>query len=265
MARKKLMLLGLVLVATLMVSTLLVNAQVTDYGAGEAETTKAQRLSMGALSLGCVNRIQVRNSAANAQNGRPAVDAVLLEDLDVETFDEALIEGYVLEYEGLPDEEKHRGRCIWVVVAKGYSWNSDPSTDAVEARIPMAMRFGARPVMDTGDGILFEVPRGVVGQEGERHEFRGYGWVRKDDGVFYMKLEGEGVRLRVIGKVYPRPDAAADCVRRLRFHPVVMKGKMSLEGEEYQFALKGRAFRLCTCACEALAKTDEKAEPTSTS
>jgi hypothetical protein len=129
----------------------------------------------------------------------------------------------------------------------------------------MAIRFGAKPVMDTGDGILFKVPRGTVGHDGDRYQFEGYGWVRKDDGIFYMKLEGDDIWLKVIGKVYPRLYDAADCVRRLRFHPVVMKGKMSVEGEEYLFALKGRAFRVCLHACEPVAMPEETVEPINTS
>lgn len=264
---KKLMMLGLIIVTILMVPTILAHAQTDAYNVEgpEVKFIKARYVPMKTFSMGNINRIQVENSFANMQKIRQATNTVQLEeDLDVESVDEALIEKYVQEYEKLPDDQKPIGRCIWVVVAKGYSWKFEPSTDAVEARILMAIRFGAKPVMDTGDGILFKVPRGIVGHDGDRYEFEGYGWVRKDDGIFYMKLEGDDVWLKVIGKVYPRLNDATDCVRRLRFHPVVMKGKMSIEGEGYLFALKGRAFKVCLHACEPVAIPEETVEPTST-
>lgn len=266
--KKKLIMLGLVIVTTLMVPIILSHAQTAAYyvEVPEVKPIKAQCVPMKTFSMGDTNRIQVENSAANIQKIRPAKNTVQSEeDLDVESVDEALIEKYVQEYEKLPDDQRHHGRCIWVVVARGYSWKTEPTTDAVEARIPMAIRFGAKPVMDTGDGILFKVPRGMVGHDDERYEFEGYGWVRKIDGIFYMKLEGDDIRLKVIGKVYPRLYNVTDCVRRLRFHPVVMKGKMSVEGEGYLFTLKGRAFRVCLHACEPVAMPEETVVPTTTS
>jgi hypothetical protein len=266
--KKKLMVLGLVIVATLMVPAILAHAQTAAYNVEgpEVKSNKTQYALMKTFSMGNTNRIQVQNSAANMQKIRPAMKTVQLEeDLDIESVDEALIEKYVQEYEKLSDDQKSHGRSIWVVIAQGYSWKIEPTTDAVEARIPMAIRFGAKPVMDTGDGILFKVPRGTVGHDDERYEFEGYGWVRKIDGIFYMKLEGDDIRLKVIGKFYPRLSDASDCVRRLRFQPVVMKGKMSVEGERYLFALKGRAFRVCLHICEPVAMPEETVEPTTTS
>ena len=79
-----------------------------------------------------------------------------------------------------------------------------------------------------------------------------------------MKLEGDDISLKVIGRVYPRLYDATDCVRRLRFHPVVMKGKMSVEGERYLFAVKGRAFRVCLHTCEPMAMPEETIESITT-
>jgi hypothetical protein len=121
----------------------------------------------------------------------------------------------------------------------------------------MGMRFAAKPVMDTGDGILFKVTRGIVGHDGERYTFEGFGWARKEDGLFYMKLDGEDIHLKVVGKVFPRNVHVASNARRFRFHRVVMKGKMTVEGEEHYFSLKGRAFRLCFCVCKPEIKTEE--------
>ena len=265
---KKLMILGLVILTTLFMPTILAHAQTAAYNVEgpEVKPIKAQYVPMKTFSMGNTNRIQVENSAVYIQKTRLATNtAQLEEDLDVESVDEAFIEKYVQEYEKLPDDQKPHGRCIWVVVSKGYSWKTDPTTDAVEARIPMTIRFRAKPVMDTGDGILFKVPRGIVGHDDVRYEFEGYGWVRKDDGIFYMKLEGDDIWLKVIGRVYPRLYDATDCVRRLRSHPVVMKGKMSVEGERYLFALKGRAFRVCLHTCKPVAMPEETVEPSTIS
>lgn len=265
---KKLMILGLIIVTTLMVPIILVHAQTVAYNVEgpEVKSIIAQYVPMKTFSFGNIKRIQVENSAANIQKIRPETNTIQFEeDLDVESIDETLIKEYIQEYEKLSNDQKPHGRCIWVVMAKGYSWKTEPTTDAVESRIPMTIRFRAKPVMDTGDGILFKILRGIVEHDDVRYEFEGYGWVRKDDGIFYMKLEGDDIWLKVIGRVYPRLYDATDCVRRLRFHPVVMKGKMSVEGEMYLFALKGRAFRVCLHACEPVAMPEETVEPSTIS
>jgi hypothetical protein len=201
----------------------------------------------------------------------PTYDAIQIdEELEAEEFDEAVIDNYVEEYEQLkpeeiPDDERPPRRCVWIVVSRGYSWETEPTTESVEPRNHMVLRFVAKPVMNTGNGVLFKVLRGIVGHDDERYKVKGFGWLRKSDGIFFMKLEGEDIWLKVVGKVYPRPDVTADCVRRFRFHPVKMKGKMGVEGEEYCFALRGRAFKLCLCSCDTLVKPEEAVVKSTTS
>ena len=239
-AKKKMMMLGLVLVTILMVSTLFVNAKVQEQKLGKVEAKSAAQLT------GPVHAVTASISNAISSEAKPFLSSVQIEDdLETEEFDDIEIAPYIEEYEDLPEDQRIRRRCIWIVVARGYSWEVEPSTDAVEARNPMGMRFRARPVMDTGDGILFKVPGGIVGHNGERDKVNGYGWARKEDGVFYMKLDGEGIHLKVVGKVYPRNLDIASNNGRFRFHRVAMKGKMTVESEDYLFALRGRAFRAC--------------------
>jgi hypothetical protein len=245
--KKKMMMLGLVLVTILMVSSLYVNAKVQEQKVEKVETKPASQLN------GPIYAVTASLSNAAPTRARPFLSAVQIEDdLDIENLDDMDLTTYIEKYEALTEEEHIRRRCIWIVVARGYSWEVEPSTDAVDARNPMGIRFRARPVMDTGDGILFKVPGGVVGHDGERYKFEGYGWARKVDGLFYMKLDGEDLLLKVVGKVYPRNLDVASNTGRFRFHRVVMKGKMTVEGVDYLFALRGRAFRACIRPAEAI-------------
>jgi hypothetical protein len=237
--KKKMMMLGLVLVTVLMLSTLFVSAKVQEQRLEKVEAKPAAQFD------GQVHAVTASISNAVPFSARPSLSSVQIEDdLETEDFDVDL-DPYIEEYEALSEDQRIRRRCIWIVVARGYSLEVEPSTDAVEARNPMGMRFAARPVMDTGDGILFKVPRGIVGHDGERYKVEGYGWARKEDGVFYMKLDSEDIHLKVVGKVYPRNFDVASNTGRFRFHRVAMKGMMTVEGEDYLFALRGRAFRAC--------------------
>jgi hypothetical protein len=238
--KKKMMMLGLVLVTILMVSSLYVNAKVQEQKLEKIEAKPTAQLN------GPVYAVTASLSNAAPTKARPFLSTAQIEnDLDAENSDDVDLTPYIEKYEALPKEEHIRRRCIWIVVARGHSWEVDPSTDAVDARNPMGIRFRARPVMDTGNGILFKVLGGVVGHDGERFKVEGYGWARKADGVFYMKLDGEDIHLKVVGKVYPRNLDVASNTGRFRFHRVAMKGKMTVEGEDYLFALRGRAFRAC--------------------
>jgi len=238
--RKKTMMLGLVLVTALMVSTLLVNAEAMrlkrDLGEQKPQTI---------ASKGPVHAVSASIGNAATFRTAPAQTFVIDEDLESDSVDDLNIDAYIEEYEALLEDQRPRKRCVWIVVARGSSWEAEPSTDAVDARVPMGLRFAARPVMDTGDGVLFRVSRGTVGHDGERYRVEGYGWARKENGVFYMKLDGDEIHLKVVGKVYPRDIDTASNARWIRSHRVAMKGKMTVGDDDYLFALRGRAFRVC--------------------
>ena len=238
--KKKMMMLGLILVTVLMVSTLFVNAKVQEQKLEKVEAKPVAQL------IGPVHAVTASLSNAVRFSARPSLSSMQIEDdLKSENFGDVDLAPYIEEYEVLPEDQRIHRRCTWIVVARGYSWELEPSTDAVEARNPMGTRFAAIPVMDTGEGILFKVTRGIVGHDGEHMKVEGYGWARKEDGVFYMKLDGEDIHLKVVGKVYPRNFDVASNKGRFRFHRIAMKGKMTVEGEDYRFALRGRAFRAC--------------------
>jgi hypothetical protein len=75
------------------------------------------------------------------------------------------------------------------------------------------------------------VVRGVVGNDGERYNVEGYGILFNEERFFVMKLQGEGLELKTIGRVHGA---------RLGVK-VSMKGKMSVEDTDYGFQMKGRA------------------------
>jgi hypothetical protein len=95
------------------------------------------------------------------------------------------------------------------------------------------MRLAIRPMKADDGTIVFRVVRGVVTHEGEKVSVTGYGVVRSD-GAFGIRLEGDGLKLWAAGKVR----------RWGRSYVVLMRGRMALNGEEYVFVMKCRAFTL---------------------
>ena len=79
-----------------------------------------------------------------------------------------------------------------------------------------------------------------MGQNGTRYQVEGYALYRKETGKFYLSLEGDGISyFGAVGKVLP---PAEDCARP-RTLRIIMKGRMNIEGENYAFTMRGRAFR----------------------
>jgi hypothetical protein len=152
-----------------------------------------------------------------------------MEDIDVD--------GLIDEYEGLLDDEDASKVRTWTLVANGRSWEivDEPDTDDVapEDCTRMWMRLGIRIVIADDGTIVFRVVRGVVIHGEEKVQVTGAGLLRKD-GTFAMRLSGEGLRLKAVGRAF-----------KMRYsYFVLMKGRVNLEGgEEYAFLLKGRAFR----------------------
>ena len=96
------------------------------------------------------------------------------------------------------------------------------------------MRLAIKVVLATEDFTVFKVVRGVVGNDGERHKVEGYGILFNEERFFVMKLQGEGLELKAVGRV-----AGARWGVR-----VSMKGKMSVEDTDYGFHMRGRAWRI---------------------
>jgi hypothetical protein len=168
-----------------------------------------------------------------------------LEDIDVDSL--------IDEYEGLLDDEDTSKGRTWSLVANGRSWEIfEPDTDEVAPKdcTRMWMRLGIRIVIADDGTIVFKVVRGVVIHGEKKIEVTGAGVLRKD-GTFAMRLSGEGLRLKAVGRAF-----------KMRFsYFVLMKGRANLDGEgEYAFLLKGRAFRSRHFRPRIAASQDETAE-----
>ena len=82
-------------------------------------------------------------------------------------------------------------------------------------------------------GKLYKVLWGRINHEGDKVEIEGYA-VLDTDGIFYMKLEGEDMSFKSIGRISP----AGIGVK------VAMKGYMVHEDTDYSFEMQGRAIPL---------------------
>lgn len=157
---------------------------------------------------------------------------------EIPEYDEAEIDALLKEYEDVTVPEDGARRPLWILLARGFSWELDDAVsvndEAPEERIPAGMRLAIKVVLTTEDFTVFKVVRGVVGNDGERHQVEGYGILFNEERFFVMKLQGEGLELKAVGRV----DGARWGVR------VSMKGKMSVEDTDYGFQMRGRAWRI---------------------
>jgi hypothetical protein len=165
------------------------------------------------------NRLQIRQS--NGEASPPA-------EIDVDDLDEAEIDSIIGSVESAEATDESLGP-IWLVHTRGFSWSTDATEDS-EGRTPIGMYLAVRKVKTTETGTLYEVIRGTVGHEGERVKVEGKA-VLRDDGVFALKLSGEDLELKAVGRV-----ARARVGVR-----VAMKGRLVHDGEDYSFKMTGRA------------------------
>jgi hypothetical protein len=196
------------------------------------------------------NEVQLSNAAESVKkpeisNWVYSIDDIQLEEAEEKVFAE--IDALVADYEMLPEEErKPHFPGVWVVVARGLSWETDSYPEASEVApesIPMGMRFFAKAIWGNTEWTLYRLGRGVIGHSGERHRVDGYALYKKETGKFYLVLGGDGVSLQAVGKVYgANADlTSARCRRCLR---LAMKGRMSIDGDGYVFGLRGYAYRI---------------------
>ena len=173
-----------------------------------------------------------------------AFDISVLEYADELSLDEVEdIDALVAEYEVIPEEERTPTPGVWIVVARGLSWERNDLPEVSETApegIHVGLRMVVKGIWSTPEWNLYKVLKGVVGQNGTRYQVEGYALYRKETGKFYLSLEGDGISyFGAVGKVIP-PCEECGRPRALR---IVMKGRMNVEGENYAFAMRGRAFR----------------------
>ncbi len=255
--------LALVLVSSIMMTALTVQASGNNFG--KITETNAQTLNEVSHESTAYPKVVVRQmttqtlrrTATQVSYAAKAVKATQvsnivepIEDIQIAEIDDAIIaeiDTLVKAYEELPEEEKKpHAPSVWVVVARGLSWkrNSIPEVSETTLEgIPMGMRFYAKAIWGNQDLTFYRLGRGVIGHDGERYHVDGYALYKKETKKFYLVLDGDDVSLQAVGKVYgPNADlSAANSRRCLR---LAMKGRTSIDGEDYVFALRGYAYRL---------------------
>ena len=215
--RKTVMVLALVLVAALMV-TALAGTNTKKAQAAQATQAKGKGMNAYAQATQLKAKSAVRNGlqAQMKIGSQGAFDISMLEDADELSLDEVEdvdINALVTEYEAIPEEERTPAPGVWIVVARGLSWERNDLPEVSDAA-PEGLHVGLRMVVKG----IWSTPAGK----------------------FYLALKGDGISyFGAVGKVLPPIE---DCAhpRALR---IVMKGRMNVEGENYAFAMRGRAFR----------------------
>jgi hypothetical protein len=245
--RKTVMVLALVLVAALMVSALPALAW-TSTSKAQATQAKGKGMKTGSQTIQAKAMTAVRNGLqAHMRIGNQgAFDISVLEyadELSLDEVEDVDIDALVAEYEAIPEEERTPTPGVWIVVARGLSWekNDLPEvSDAAPEGLHVGLRMVVKGIWSTPEWNLYKVLKGVVGQNGTRYRVEGYALYKKETGRFYLCLKGDGISyFGAVGKVLP---PAEDCARP-RALQIVMKGRMNVEGENYAFAMRGRAFR----------------------
>jgi len=215
---KTLLIAAMVMAAALAVGLTPIYAQPeADASQSEPFFNRVQQLER--LKEAIRNRLQTQQSIGEAEP--PA-------ELDVDDLDEAEAESMIGSVEDAAATDEAPGP-IWLVHVRGFSWAAADTADT-EERNPMGMNLAVRKVKTTEIGVLYEVVRGVVGHDGERVKVEGK-VVLLGDGVFAMKLHGEDLELKAVGRIAP----ARVGIR------VAMKGKLVDDGEDYRFKAAGRA------------------------
>jgi hypothetical protein len=119
---------------------------------------------------------------------------------------------------------------LWIARLHGRVWQT--SVDPEESAERIGIIFAATKVKTNDFGVVYDVVWGILGHGGDRVNTKGQA-VLFDDGVFFMKLDGEdnlelyGVGL--VGKEWYGVKLA-------------MKGYIDHDGSMYDFRMLGRAY-----------------------
>ena len=221
---KKMMVAALLTLAVLSVGiTPIFAAPDTTMSRGVTNAQKGRKNSFTAVNsqgLSIREQVKQRLQAFSAQ-------------VNITELDEADIDDKFAEVEAAEPIEDVEGSVVWYLNARGMSIPTDPVTEEANPAEPLGLQLIAEKVKVTDFGVLYKVLWGRVHHTGEKVDIEGYA-ILDSDGIFYMKLNGEDLSYKAIGKIAP----AGIGVR------VVMKGYMTHEGESYSFKMHGRAIPL---------------------
>lgn len=219
---KKMMVSALLIIAVLSVGiTPIFAAPDTSRGVASAQK-KAQKGNM-------VQNMQIKGNAI--RNRLQAKFEAMRMPINITDLDESIIDDVITEVEeadALDDEEEVT--VIWYLNARGQAQTLSPVTDAAQVYDPLGVQLIAEKVKTTEYGTLYKVLWVRINHDGEKVEIEGYA-VLDTDGIFYMKLIGEDIVYKSIGRISP----AGVGVR------VAMKGYMTHGDTDYSFRMNGRA------------------------
>ena len=220
----------------MMVSALLIMAVLS---VGITPIFAAQDTSRGVTSL--QKKTQRGNMVQNMQIKGKAIRNRLQVELEamrmpinITDLDETMIDNIiaqVMDADEVEDEEEVT--VIWYLNARGQAQTLSPVTDAASVYDPLGVQLIAEKVKTTEYGKLYKVLWGRINHMGEKVEIEGYA-VLDTDGIFYMKLIGEDMNFKSIGRISP----AGIGVR------VAMKGYMTHGDTDYSFRMHGRSIPL---------------------
>ena len=220
---KKMMVAALLALAVLSVGITPIFAAPTEMSRGVTSAQKGRQNSFTAVNSQAVSvREQVKQR----------IQAMYAE-INIDELDEADIDKKFAEVEEAAPTEDTQGSVVWYLNARGMSVPTDPVVEEENPQEPLGLQLIAEKVKVTDFGVLYKVLWGRVHHTGEKVDIEGYA-ILDSDGIFYMKLNGEDLSYKAIGKIAP----AGVGVR------VVMKGYMTHDDVDYSFRLHGRAIPL---------------------
>ena len=253
--KKTMMVLALIMASSLFMMPLVVQAKQNGFSYSNANVNGAKlqnqimKTSLAPLHVNSIIRPIPKTPQAYS-NIKHKISKLshFTEEIQVEEIDEevlAEINTLAVEYEAIPEDERPTIPGVWIVTARGLSWKPNTVSETSEVApecVFMGTRFYAKAILGTPEWTLYRLGRGIVGHNGERYKVDGYALYKKETGKFYLVLDGEGVSLQAVGKVYgPHADLAA--YQNCRCLRVAMKGRIKVEGEDWVFALRGIAHR----------------------
>jgi len=244
MKQKNVMIITLVIAMAMLASSLVVFAKtpqaqalnVKSYRGSNLKAVKVQKLSQIKATMVAQSRVK---------QGEKILTKV--EDLSLEEINSEALDEIITTYEGVKDTVEVPNTGVWVVYARGLSWESN-SVPTLTAEVPpgehIGLRFIAKALWNTDSFILYEIIRGGLGHNHTSYAVTGYAIYWKETGRFGLTLSGDGVdSLYAVGKILGHPPST-DSVRNSRCLRLAMKGRMSLEDGDYAFAMRGYAHRL---------------------
>ena len=189
---KKMMVAALLALAVLSVGITPIFAAPTEMSRGVTSAQKGRQNSFTAVNSQAVSvREQVKQRLQ-----------AMYAEINIDELDEADIDKKFAEVEEAAPTEDTQGSVVWYLNARGMSVPTDPVVEEENPQEPLGLQLIAEKVKVTDFGVLYKVLWGRVHHTGEKVDIAGYA-ILDSDGIFYMKLNGEDLSYKAIGKIAP--------------------------------------------------------------